>query len=308
MRTPNVPTYPKRLPGFWPWIETILSSPYQRRTNTPIWYNAATAHLRSASAGTGVGLISLLIIGNEILSAQVEDTNLKHMLASLNAAGYAIDEVRVVRDEEPVISEAIRALSNRSRFVISTGGIGPTHDDVTLQAYAHAFGVPLIRHPDLMEKIRGFFGNDIKESTLRLAMVPENTELIHTQSSSWPIIKVANCFVLPGLPEIFVKKFAGVMETLPPVPERFYAELCTSAQEVDFAVGLTDVQARFPSVEIGSYPTFGRKEFSARVTLKSQNIDDIRTAFDTLHTHFREIQALVSSSVPERYDPGRLKH
>ena len=245
-------------------------------------------------------MISILIIGNEILSAQVEDINLKHMLGRLNQAGYAIDEVRIVRDDVETISKAIRDLSARSGFMISTGGIGPTHDDVTLKAYARAFGVPLKTHPDLEAKIRAFFKDDVKESTLRMAVVPENTELIFAGSSQWPLIKVANCFVLPGLPEIFFKKFEGVMASLPKAPDRFFGELFTSSREIDFAVVLSEVQGRFPNVEMGSYPTYNHAEYAAHITFKSEHAGSITSAFAELRDFFSEKGRLVRCGEPRQ--------
>ena len=245
-------------------------------------------------------MISILIIGNEILSGQVEDSNLKHMLGRLNRSGYTVDEVRVIRDETPIISQAIRELSQRSRFVVSTGGIGPTHDDVTLEAYAQAFGVPLISHPRLVQKIRDFFGDTVKESSLRMALVPENIELIETGPKRWPLLKVGNCFVLPGLPEVFLKKFDAVMAVLPEAPDAYFCEIFTRSMETDFAVFLSEAQDRFPNVELGSYPTFDQIDFAARITLKSGDPKSMDTVFEELRAFFSEKQTLVRYSARRR--------
>ncbi len=252
-------------------------------------------------------MISILIIGNEILSAQVEDTNLRHMFRKLNQAGYHIEEARFVRDEEETISEAVRELSRKSEFVISTGGIGPTHDDVTLKAFARAFDVPLIQHPELLEKVRSFFGDDIKPSGLRLTMVPQNTTLVYAGPSKWPIIQVANCFVLPGLPEIFYQKFEGVLEALPPVPPRYFAALFTRSRETDFADQLTESQGEFPDVELGSYPTYEHAQFAAQVTFKGASLERIQQAFDHLKNLFSGWDTLVDWTEPGRYDPEKLQ-
>ena len=243
-------------------------------------------------------MISILIIGNEILSANVEDTNLRHMLGRLNLAGYTIDEARIVPDEVPVLADAIRALSKRSQYVISTGGVGPTHDDVTFQAYALAFDTTLELHPQLAQGIHGFYGGQAPESALRMARVPAITELVTMPGSKWPIIKVANCFVLPGLPEIFVKKFAAVVDWLPAVPDRFFGEIFTRSPEVDFADTLTALQERFPRVELGSYPTFDHAEFAARVTFKSQDNGAVLKVFEEMLAHFRQRGTLVRYSDP----------
>ncbi len=249
-------------------------------------------------------MISILIIGNEILSAQVEDINLKHMLGKLNQAGYVIDEVRIVRDDVETIGKAIRELSATSTYVISSGGIGPTHDDVTLDAFARAFGVSLITHPELERKIRDYFKDEVKESSLRMAIVPENTELVPTKSS-WPLIKVANCFVLPGLPEIFIRKFEGIMAFLPKAPNRYFAQIFTATHETDFADVLARLQTRFPAVEMGSYPTYEHSEYAARITFKSEDVATIRDAFGKMYAHFEEKHSLVRTEPPRKVNnPG----
>lgn len=245
-------------------------------------------------------MISIIIIGNEILSAKVADTNLAHMLVKLNQASYPIDEVRIIRDDIATIRDTVRELSIRSNFVISTGGVGPTHDDVTLEAYAAAFEVPLILHAELEAKIRAFFGDKITPSSLRMARVPANTRLVDMGAKSWPLIKVSNCFVLPGLPEVFVKKFEGVLSDLPRVPDTFYAELRTSSDESDFAVALAGHQTRFPQVELGSYPTYDRTEYAAKVTLSGTDQEALAEVFALLKTVFQEMGSLVDVQEPRR--------
>ena len=254
-----------------------------------------------------LSLISLLIIGNEVLSAQIEETNLKHMLKVLGKAGYPVDEVRMVRDHVDTIANAVRDLSARSQFVVSTGGIGPTHDDVTLKAYAAAFQSPLRENQELIQTMKGYFGENLKPSTLAMALVPECANLVPCNYSKWPVIKVKNCFVLPGLPEIFLKKFKGVVEALPPVSGLYYAELFTSSDEMAFAESLSLIQEKFGHVEIGSYPTYDRSVFAARVTLKCEAQSDIQTVFDLLQDMFKELGTLVNKIPPERYDPDKAQ-
>jgi len=243
-------------------------------------------------------LISILIIGNEILSAQVEDVNLKYMLGKLNKAGYVIDEVRIVRDDVPVIAGALKELSAHSQFVISTGGVGPTHDDVTFQAYAAAFDMPLEMHAELEQRIRGFFGEETTSASLRMAVVPRGTELIISGPSSWPIVKVANCFVLPGLPEVFFKKFDGVLAWLPQPPDRYFAQLRTQSPEVDFAAELTTLQEAHPQVEIGSYPTYDHTHHAASLTFKSGDLSVLNAVFNHMRAFFLERDSLVDVDEP----------
>jgi len=243
-------------------------------------------------------VLSIIIIGNEILSGRVRDTNLAHMLDALAARSYTVDEVRIIPDDVAIIRDAVRALSRRSELVISTGGVGPTHDDVTLESYAVAFDQPLIVHPELERRIRAYFGENLKESALRMARVPANTELIDAGPRSWPLIKVCNCFVLPGLPEVFVKKFETVLALLPAVPEHIYGELFTSLDESSFAAFLAECQEAFAEVEIGSYPTFDRSSYAAKVTLKGTDARPVHAAFDRIRIHFEQANVLVEVNDP----------
>lgn len=249
----------------------------------------------------GAGLISILIIGNEILSNQVEDHNLKVMLAELNARSYPIDEVRIVRDEIETISGAIRELSAKSRFLISTGGVGPTHDDITFEAYAHAFDVALEVNVELETRLRKWLGDKpMKESMLRMVRLPTNTQLVDLGPNTWPLVQVANCYVLPGLPEVFDKKFKGVLQVLPEVPHRWFAEVFTSSDETDFAAVLTVIQASFPQVEIGSYPTYDRSEFAAHITFKGTDQTALTGAFDRLVSEIQGLGTLVRVGEPAK--------
>ena len=247
-------------------------------------------------------MISILIIGNEILSAQVEDTNLKTMLARFNQEGYPVDEVRVVRDDMDQIAASVRELSSKSRYLVSTGGIGPTHDDITLEAYALAFNQPLILHPKLEGRIRSYFRDKVEPSSLRMARVPKNTVLADMGSSSWPIIRVENCFILPGLPEVFYKKFEGVLNLLPKVEAFHRAALFTGSDETVFAKTLTDCQAAFPEVEIGSYPTFDRTVYAAKVTINGKREQSVKAVFVRLKAEFTGLGSLVRWEAPNHWE------
>lgn len=245
-------------------------------------------------------MISILIIGNEILSNQVQDHNLKVMLEALNKRSYKIDEVRIVRDEMDTISGAIRELSAKSTYVISTGGVGPTHDDITLEAYAQAFNVSLCIQPDLHQRLQSWLGDKpMKESMLRMVRMPENVELVDLGPKTWPLVKVVNCFVLPGLPEVFDKKFAGVLEVLPQVDRILFAEVFTRSDETDFAAGLTDIQTALPEIEIGSYPTYDRSDYAAHITLKGTHEDHISTAFNRVEKLIAKMGTLVKANPPK---------
>lgn len=250
-------------------------------------------------------MISILIIGNEILSAQVVDFNLKHMLPRLAKAGFPVDEVRIVRDTLPVITQAIKDLSTQSDFLISTGGIGPTHDDLTLKAYADAFDSPLKSNPDLEARLRDYFGPGIGMEKLRHAILPACAELVAGDDKVWPIVKVHNCFVLPGLPEAFLKKFQGVLKALPPLPTWQFAAIMTSKSETDFASGLAAIQDEFPEVEIGSYPNWHRPDYRAKITLKGRDLQTLNQVFERTKALINGLSGLVAEVTPQPYDPQK---
>lgn len=251
-------------------------------------------------------MISLLVIGDEILSGQVKDTNLAYMLDQLNRRGYPIQEVAIVGDTIEAISEAVNRMRQRSDYVISCGGIGPTHDDVTMAAYAHAFTTDVFVHPELESKLRGFYGDAFENRHLTHARVPRLAHLVESGHSAWPIVACGNCFILPGLPEIFVKKFHGVMDLLPKVAERFYAALLTHSEETLFAAQLTELQHLYKDCDIGSYPTFDRSEYTAKITIKGRNVERLTELFHKLEALFAAMDSLVRTTPPRPFDPSHM--
>lgn len=248
-------------------------------------------------------MISILIIGNEILSAQVVDFNLKYMLPRLAKAGYQVDEVRIIPDTLPIITQSILDLSQRSQFLISTGGIGPTHDDLTMKAYADAFQCGLMQHPTLEARIRAHYGEKLRPEHLQHALVPENAELVPSDNPSWPLVKVANCFVLPGLPEAFLKKFPGILKALPAIPTWHFAAVMATCGEAQFAESLTGIQREFTDVEIGSYPNWHREDYRAKISLKGRNLSDLTAAFHRIQALILNQESLASVVEPQPYDP-----
>jgi molybdenum cofactor synthesis domain-containing protein len=249
-------------------------------------------------------LISILVIGDEILAGQVKDTNLAYMFEHLNREGYPIQEVAIVGDTIEAISEALNRMRHRSEFVISCGGIGPTHDDVTMEAYAHAFKTSVFVHPELEEKLRDYYGDRFEERYLTHARVPKKAHLLDSGNTAWPIVACGNCFILPGLPEIFVKKFHGVLNHLPQVSERFYAALLTHSEETLFAETLSELQHIYPECDIGSYPVFDRSEYSAKVTIKSRDLKRLTELFHKLESLFVRMDSLVRTTNPRPFDPA----
>lgn len=247
-------------------------------------------------------MIGILVIGNEILSAQVRDTNLAYMLEHLAKAGQTVLEVRFVRDEMDAIVEALRALHERCHWVFSSGGVGPTHDDVTLPAYAQAFGRNMVRDPELMRRLEQYHGAPLSDAQARMAWVPEGTELVAATPETWPVPKLENCFALPGVPEIFIKKFNAVLALLPPAAPTWYAHVLTSEHEFQFAEFLDALQRQFADLEIGSYPKY-TGPYRTKITVKAKDSEKAERCLAALKAHFQAQASLVGEQSVMAYSP-----
>jgi molybdenum cofactor synthesis domain-containing protein len=211
-----------------------------------------------------------VVIGNEILSGKVTDTNSPFLAAELRALGVALKRIAVVRDELDEIADEVRTCAATFDVVFTTGGVGPTHDDITMEGIARALGRRVVSHPDIESKLRAFYGDKINRARLKMAEVPDGAELITDVSLNFPTIKVENIYILPGIPEIFRQKF----ESLKP---RFQAEpyclkvVYTSVGEGTIAEFLDDTLREFPELLLGSYPKIDNPEYMVKVTLESKD-------------------------------------
>lgn len=249
-------------------------------------------------------MIAILAIGNELLSGQVRDTNVAHMLTQLGRHGFHVGEVRIVSDDVAVISQALVDLSRSHQWVVTTGGVGPTHDDVTMKAYSKAFGSPLTRHQALVDRLTGFYGQRLKPGHLRMALLPQAAELVDTASSRWPLIRVGNCFALPGLPEVFLLKFEALLTVLPPQSTRYFARIEVRENESEFAIELEEIQHQCVGVEIGSYPQGIGEDSTTQITCKGTDQALLNTCFTKLTTLFEARGSMIQASPPDPFDPG----
>lgn len=201
---------------------------------------------------------ALLVIGDEILSGRTKDKNIGYIAEYLTGIGVDLKEVRVVADDEEAIVGAVNALRARYTYVFTTGGIGPTHDDITAECVAKAFGVRLIQHPDAVARLRAYYRNpaDLNPMRLRMANVPEGATLIDNPVSRAPGFQIGNVFVMAGVPQIMQAMFDGIAPRLkggaPVLSRTVRAELA----EGQLAEGLAALQARYAGIDIGSYPSF----------------------------------------------------
>jgi molybdenum cofactor synthesis domain-containing protein len=155
---------------------------------------------------------ALVVIGNEILSGKVADTNSSYLAKELRALGVSLRRIVVIPDEIDTIGATVRELAPQHEVVFTSGGVGPTHDDVTIAGIARGLGRAVIRHPSLESKLREFFGECVNDARLKMAEVVEGTELLFEGNVSFPTLRVENIYVLPGIPEIFRQKFDALRQ------------------------------------------------------------------------------------------------
>jgi molybdenum cofactor synthesis domain-containing protein len=227
---------------------------------------------------------AIIIVGDEILSGKVEDENARYLIRELRALGVELRRVEVLPDVEPEITEAVRALSPRVDHVFTSGGVGPTHDDVTLPAVAAAFDMRIQRRAELEPLIRGSLAGGFHERDLRMADIPEGARLIYPTPPDpvrWPVIAVRNVFVLPGVPVIFRRKFDTLRDLLRAGP--IFSRAVFSAEgEGPIAAALDGVVAEFPSVTVGSYPRLDAPDHKVKITLDSRDPAAVDRALERL--------------------------
>jgi molybdenum cofactor synthesis domain-containing protein len=194
-----------------------------------------------------------LIIGNEILSGKTQDTNLQFLGFELAKLGIRLAEGRVVRDEPQAIIRHLNEARREFTYVFTTGGIGPTHDDITAECVASAFGVPLEVNAEAVERLKRS-GRPLNEARLKMARIPRGAELIENAVSHAPGFRIGNVFVLAGIPSIARAMFASVIPLLVQAPPILSKSVDVYLSEGDFAEALERIQHRYPNVEIGSYP------------------------------------------------------
>ena len=195
----------------------------------------------------------VLVIGNEILSGKTQDTNLQFLGFELAKLGIRLAEGRVVRDEPAAIIHHVNECRRAFTYVFTTGGIGPTHDDITAECIALAFGVPLVLDDGAVERLkRG--GRPLNEARLKMARIPRGAELVENPVSNAPGFRVENVFVLAGIPSIARAMFASAVPMLVKAPPILSASVDAFLREGDFAEALEKIQQSYATVEIGSYP------------------------------------------------------
>lgn len=224
---------------------------------------------------------SVLIIGNEILSGKTQDTNVQFLGSELAKLGIRLAEGRIVRDDPAAIIRHVNECRREFSYVFTTGGIGPTHDDITAECVARAFGVPLVLNDDAVERLqRG--GRPLNEARLKMARVPEGAELIENPVSNAPGFRIGNVFVLAGIPSIARAMFASAVPMLAQAAPILSASVDAYLREGDFAEALDAIQQRYTDVEIGSYPFNRDGRFGAVLVARGTDGARLKAAIEEI--------------------------
>ena len=223
---------------------------------------------------TAAATAAVLVIGDEILSGRTKDRNIGFIAETLTDIGIDLEEARIVADREEAIIEAVRALSVRYDFVFTSGGIGPTHDDITADSIAKAFGLPIDIDGRAMDLLLPFWasrGIEPNEARLRMARIPQGARLIPNAVSVAPGFVVGNVFVMAGVPSIMQSMMDEVVKMLPGSAPVLSETVEANRGEGDIAAAAAAIQAAHPGVRIGSYPYHDGERFTTRLVLRSRD-------------------------------------
>ena len=242
-------------------------------------------------SGERVWTAALLVIGDEILSGRTQDKNVAQVATWLNDQGIRLVEVRIVPDDIGRIADNVNALRAAHDYLFTTGGIGPTHDDITVDAMAEAFRVPVIVHPDARKILEDYYRDrpgGLTEARLRMARVPEGAELIVNAASGAPGVRMGNVYILAGVPYIaaaMLEALTGKLQGGQPVVS---VTVGARAPESDVADLLRETEAANPGVTIGSYPFFRDGRYGSNFVIRSEDGELARRTGDELSSKLRE--------------------
>ena len=228
---------------------------------------------------TSTRTAGIIIIGDEILSGKVQDSNSFYLASELRNLGVSLMRISVIPDNIEVIGKETVEFSGQYDFVLTSGGVGPTHDDVTMEGIAGGFNARLIRHPQLEEYFKLKYGDRLNQAVLKMTEVPEGSDIIDFSDMSFPLVKFRNIFVFPGIPEYLRNKFSLLKERFR--SSAFYLRrLFLNTNESDIAGILSTVVAENRDVSFGSYPVLGNPEYQIIITAESKSETAVSRSMD----------------------------
>jgi molybdenum cofactor synthesis domain-containing protein len=224
-----------------------------------------------------------LVIGDEILSGKVDEANVAVLARALRALGVELRRVVVVKDDVDTIAREVRELAGSHDWLFTSGGIGPTHDDVTIEAVAKAFGVPVVTSSLMERMLRDHYKERVTEGHLRMALIPSGASLEATETIRWPTVRFRNAWLMPGIPEVFRMKIPVIVQRLSDAghgPAFVSLAVYTKMDEGDLKPLLDAVVASFPDVAVGSYPKWMDPSYKTKLTFDGRDEPRARAARD----------------------------
>jgi len=221
----------------------------------------------------------IIIIGNEILSGKVADVNSHFMACELRELGVDLRRIVVIPDDIDIIGKEVLSFSQKYNYVFTSGGIGPTHDDVTMEGIAGGFGVKLTEHPEIKEILVSKYNDLINDAVLKMTMVPEGSKVDFSENLRFPVVSFKNIFIFPGIPEYLKNKFPLIKEKIR--TSAFYLKsVYLNCHESHIAESLNMIVDKHPDVTFGSYPVTGNSEFLIKITADSKSEEHLKKAFE----------------------------
>lgn len=227
---------------------------------------------------------AILIIGNEVLTGKVEEANVAYLAKELFALGIELRRVIVCPDIVETIAADVNALRAAHDVVFTTGGVGPTHDDVTIEGIALGFGVPVVASEDMLALLRGHYRERATAGHLRMADIPQGAELIHSAEIAWPTVAMQNVIILPGVPELVKLKFPVLRARLATGTSFSNETVYTLCDEGEIAALLHEIVARHPNVTVGSYVKWRSSDYTTKITFDALSRDDAERAANDLRS------------------------
>ena len=246
------------------------------------------------SASPAIVSAAVLVIGDEILSGRTKDKNIGTIADMCTAVGIDLKEVRIVADDETAIVGALDALRNRYTYVFTTGGIGPTHDDITADCVAKAFGVPLDVHPDavaILKERLAKTGGELNEARLRMARIPRGGTLVANKVSGAPGFRIGNVITMAGIPAVMQAMMEEVLPTLKTGAKLLSETIRADAKEGDVGTELGTIAKAHPETIIGSYPFFDERGPNTNIVVRARDPEKLAAAASAVEAMLVEVRA-----------------
>jgi len=232
----------------------------------------------------------ILIIGNEILSGKTLEKNSNFMCKNLFEVGISCEEINILKDEESKIIEKVNFFRNKYDYVFTSGGIGPTHDDITSASIAKAFKKKLVLNQEAKKLIEKHYSDDVvTKARLKMAYLPENANLIDNPISIAPGFFVENVYVFPGVPKIMQAMFQEIVQSLDEGFRYYKKIISTTLSEGIIGDYIQEIQNKFPSLEIGSYPYFKKNSFGVSLVVKGTDNETVSKAISEIHQYINSM-------------------